>query len=81
MSKVIHIRDVDLIRALEDGAEIVAGQRRFLLVELHHEDPEDVTDPEEVALIEEALRDTSPRLSGEAAREYLKARLGEHGLG
>lgn len=40
-----------------------------------------MTDPEEVALIREALQDTSPRLSGDEARAYLKARLKEHGIG
>ncbi len=83
MSKAVHVRDVELIRALEEGADyLIAGQRRFLVVEVDEasEEPYHVTDPEEAALIREALQDTSPRLSGEAAREYLKARLREHGI-
>lgn len=50
-------------------------------LELPGEEPEVGTDPEEVARIEGALEDGSPRLSGEAAREYRKARLREHGVG
>lgn len=84
VSKPIHIRDQEVIRAVEEGADcVVIGGRQFLLVEVDEatEEPYHVTDPEEVALIREALQDTSPRLSGEAAREYLKARLREHGIG
>lgn len=83
MSKPIHIRDTEVIRAVEEGADcLVIGQRRFLLVEVEEatDEPCHVTDPDEVAFIREALRDTSPRLSGDAAREYLKARLREHGI-
>ena len=83
MSKPIHIRDAEVIRAIEEGADyLVIGQRRFLLVEVEEatEEAYHVTDPDELALIREALRDTSPRLSGEAAREYLRARLREHGI-
>ncbi|HYG60917.1 MAG TPA: hypothetical protein VD902_22800 [Symbiobacteriaceae bacterium] len=83
MSKPIHIRDTDVIRAVEEGADLlVIGRRRFLLVEVDEatDEPYRVTDPEEAALVREALQDTSPRLSGEAAREYLKARLREHGI-
>lgn len=84
MKKAIQIRDTDVIRAIEEGADyLVIGQRRFLLVEIDEatQEPYRPTDPEEVALVREALNDTSPRLSGEAAREYLKARLREHGIG
>jgi len=83
VSKPIHIRDTDVIRAVEEGADLlVIGRRRFLLVEVDEatDEPYRVTDPEEAALVREALQDTSPRLSGEAAREYLKARLREHGI-
>jgi hypothetical protein len=83
VSKPIHIRDADVIRAIEQGADfVVIGQRRFLLVEVDEatQDAYQVTDPEDVALVREALQDTSPRLSGEAARDYLKARLREHGV-
>lgn len=84
MSKPIHIRDTEVIRAVEEGADLlVIGRRRFLLVEVDKaaDQPHLVTDPEEAALVREALQDTSPRLSGEAAREYLKACLREHGIG
>lgn len=79
MSKVIQIRDADLIRALEDGTEIVADQHRFLLVELHNEEPEDVTDPQDVNQLERALQNTRPLLSSDEARAYIQARLREHG--
>jgi hypothetical protein len=71
-----------LIRAVEEGADcLIIGQRRFLLVEIDEATEEPYhPDPEEVALIREAVRDTSPRLSGEAAREFLKARLRDHGV-
>ncbi|HWI63867.1 MAG TPA: hypothetical protein VNT75_18690 [Symbiobacteriaceae bacterium] len=71
MSKPIHIRDADVIRAIEEGADyLVIGKRRFLLVEVDEatEEAYHVTDSEEVALVREALQDTSPRLSGKAAR-------------
>ena len=83
MSKPIHIRDNEVIRAIEAGADcLVIGRRRFLLVEVNEatEEPYRITDSEEAALVSEALKDTSPRMSGEAAREYLKARLREHGI-
>lgn len=83
MSKPIHIRDTEVIRAIEEGADcLVIGQRRFLLVEVEEatDEPYRITDPEEAALVREALKDTSPRLSGEAAKDYLKARLREHGI-
>lgn len=84
MSKVIHVRDEQIIRAVEEGAEyLVIGQRRFRLVEAPEDTEEvhDVTDPEEVALIEKALRDTRPPLSGDEARAYVQARLKEYGAG
>lgn len=83
MSKPIHIRDADVIRAIEEGADyLVIGQRRFLLVEVDEatEEPYRVTDPDEATLIREALHDSSPRVSGDAAREFLKSRLREHGV-
>jgi len=84
VSKAINVRDAEVIRAVEEGADclVIAG-RRFLLVEVDEtsEEPYHVTDPDEVALVREALEDSSPSLSGEAAREYLKARLREHGIG
>lgn len=83
MTKSIHVRDAELIQAVREGTEyLIIDQRRFLLVEVDQasEEPYHVTDPEEAALVREALQDTSPRLSGEAAREYLKARLREHGI-
>lgn len=83
MGKPIHIRDTELIRAIEEGADcLVIGQRRFLLVELEEatNEPYRITDPEEALLVREAVKDASPRLSGDAARDYLRARLREHGI-
>lgn len=84
MSKSIRIRDHEVIRAVEAGADsLMIGQRRFLLVEVDAatDEPYRVTDPAEAALVREALQDNSPRLSGEAAREYLRARMRENGIG
>lgn len=84
MSKPIQIRDRDVILAVEEGVDsLLIGERRFLLVEVTEatDQPYRVTDSEEAALVREALQDTSPRLSGEDARKYLKARLREHGIG
>lgn len=83
MSKPIRISDTEVIRAIEEGADcLVIGQRRFLLVEVEEatEEPHVITAPEEAELVREAVKDTSPRLSGEAARDFLKARLREHGI-
>lgn len=84
MSNVIHVRDETLIRAVEEGAEyLVIGRRRFRLIEVPNgaEEPHDVTDPEEVALIEKALRDTRPPLSADQARAYVQDRLKKHDAG
>lgn len=84
VSEPIRIRDDEVIRAVEAGADsLMIGKRRYLLVEVDAatDEPYRVTDPEEAALVREALQDNSPRLSGDAAREYLKARLREHGIG
>lgn len=83
MSKSIQVRDPEVIRAVKDGAEyLIIDHRRFLLVEVDTatDKPYHVSDPEEAAVVREALQDTSPRLSGKAAREYLKARTREHGV-
>jgi hypothetical protein len=84
MSKTVRVQDAELIRALEGGAEVlVAGQRRFLVVQLDdsiNDEPYNVTDPEEIALIRKALQDKRPLLSGEEARAYVKARLKDHGV-
>lgn len=75
MSKSIRVRDAELIRAVEDGAEYLEiGHRRFLLVRVDEasEEPYHVTDPEEVALVREALQDNSPRLSGMSRTEVPK---------
>lgn len=83
MEKAIHVRDVELIRAVEEGAEyLIIGQRRFLLVEMddrNHDEPDDVTDPGEVALIRKALDNTRPLMSGDEARAYVQNRLNKHG--
>lgn len=84
MSKAIRIRDGELAQALEAGADyLIVGKRRFLLVEVDDvgDDMYEVTDPVEIELVLEAMQDTSPVLSGEEARAYLKARLKEHGIG
>lgn len=83
MEKAVQVRDVELIRAVEEGAEyLIIGQRRFLLVELDdssREEPIDVTDPEEIALIRKALASKRPLLSGEEARAYVRDRLKQYG--
>lgn len=86
MAKKIVYRSQDqaLERALEAGAEyLVVGNRRYRLVEVesHDGDYYEPTSPEEIRVVRDALADQSPRLKGEAAREYLRARLQEHGIG
>lgn len=44
-------------------------------------EPYDITDPAEIALIDKALQDPRPSLSGDEARAYVRARLKEHGVG
>lgn len=84
MAKSIHVRDAELLRALEEGADyLVAGQRRFLLVEVQEStgaEFHDVTVPEEVRILDEALQDTSQPLEGEEARKYLQERLNHYGV-
>ncbi len=84
MAKVIRVQDEHLRRALEAGAEyLVVGKRHFLLVEVSDQDEcefYDVTDPEEVQILDEALQDTSRRLRGAEARQHLIARLKEYGV-
>ncbi|HEY3365713.1 MAG TPA: hypothetical protein VGK74_11710 [Symbiobacteriaceae bacterium] len=83
MSKSVRVRDTELIRAVEEGAEyLVIGQRRFLFVAVDDspsDESHDVTDPQEIALIRKALDNTRPLLSGAEARVYLQARLKQHG--
>lgn len=83
MGKSVHVRDLDLIRAVEEGAEyLIIGQRRFRLVEADasvREEPHDVTDPDEIALIRKALDNSRPLLSGDEARAYVQNRLKKHG--
>lgn|GEM_PF-904312 len=84
MTKAVRIYDAEVIRALEEGAEIlIAGGRRFLLVQVQDDasEPYDITDPAEIALIDKALQDPRPSLSGEEARAYVRARLKQHGIG
>lgn len=84
MAKAIRVQDDDLRRALEAGAEyLIVGNRRFLLVEIDDQgDGEfyDVTDPEEVQILDEAIQDQSRRLRGAEARQHLLARLKEYGV-
>ncbi|HWI51847.1 MAG TPA: hypothetical protein VNT01_06885 [Symbiobacteriaceae bacterium] len=84
MAKAVRISDADVIRALEQGAEVlIAGKCRFLLVPVRDDgnEPYDITDPAEAAAIDKALQDPRPFLSGEEARAYVRARLKEHGIG
>jgi len=84
VTKAVRIHDAEVIRALEEGAEIlIAGGRRFVLVPVQDDgtEPYDITDPAEVTLIDEALQDPRPSLSGDEARAYVRARLKEHGIG
>lgn len=84
MTKAVRIHDAEVIRALEEGADILlAGGRRFLLVQVQDDgrEPYDLTDPAEIALIDQALEDSRPSLSGEEARAYVRAQLKKHGIG
>lgn len=84
MTKAVRIHDAEVIRALEEGAEIlIAGGRRFLLVQVRDEGGKsyDMADPAEIVLIEKALQDPRPSLSGEDARAYVRAGLKKHGIG
>lgn len=84
MAKAVRVANEELLRVLEAGADyLIVGNRRFLLVEVA--DPGDcefydVTEPDEVKILDEALQDQSRRLSGAEAREYLAAKLREHGI-
>ncbi|MCL5045414.1 MAG: hypothetical protein M1598_01145 [Actinobacteria bacterium] len=83
MNKAIQIDDVELLRAIQEGADyLIAGKRRFLLVEVPDPNGQayDVGDPAETQVVKEALHDNSLRLEGEAARKYLKARLKDYGV-
>lgn len=78
MTKAVRINDTEVIRALEEGAEVlIAGERRFLLVRVRDDgsEPYDITNPAEIAAIDKALQDPRPSLSGEEARAYVRARL------
>lgn len=44
-------------------------------------EPYDLTDPVEIVLIDQALQDPRPSLSGEEARAYVRAQLKKHGIG
>lgn len=83
MTRSVRVGDGELIRAVEEGAEyLIIGQRRFRLVEVDsnaEEEPYDVTDPDEIALIRKALDNTRPLLSGDEARAYVQARTKKHG--
>jgi hypothetical protein len=84
VSKSVRVQEPEVILAVEQGADrLIIGQRQFLLVEVDKaaEVSYRPTDSEEVAMVREAIADKSPRLSGEAAREFLKARLRDHGIG
>ncbi len=84
MPKAVRVHDDNLRRALEAGAEyLIVGNRRFLLVEVADQgegEYYDVTDPEEVQILDEALQDKGHRLRGEEARQHLIARLKEYGV-
>lgn len=84
MARAVRIQDEELRRALEAGTDyLIVGNRRFLLVEVVDQGEcqfYDVTDPEEIQVLDEALQDTSPTLRGAMARERLRARLKEHGV-
>lgn len=83
MTNAVRVQDGALIRAVEEGVEyLIIGQRRFRLVEVDspaEEEPYDVTDPKEIALIRKALDNTRPLLSGDEARAYVQAGIKKHG--
>ncbi|HLO04754.1 MAG TPA: hypothetical protein VK191_16735 [Symbiobacteriaceae bacterium] len=84
MAKAVRVQDEQLRRALETGVDyLIIDNRRFLLVEVTDQgegDHYDVTDPEELKAVDEALQETSRTLRGAEARAYLDARLKEHGV-
>lgn len=84
MGKAVRVKDKELLRVLEAGADyLIVGNRRFLLVEVADEgegESYDVTNPDEVKVLDEALQDTSPRLRGEEARQFLRDRLKAYGV-
>lgn len=86
MGKPFRIEDDRLVRALEEGTEIViVGRRRFRLVEVEGDDlVEDgfyePKDPDEIRALEEALHDDSELMGAEEGRNYLKERLRHHGI-
>lgn len=85
VEKSYRVQDEEVSRAITGGANyLLVGKRRFKIVEVAEvpAEPEsyEVTDPEELRVLEEALNDKSRLLRGEEAREYLKARLREHGI-
>lgn len=87
MGKPFRIDDDRLVRALEEGTEIViVGRRRFRLVEVEGDnqvegDFYEPTDPDEIRALEEALHDDSEPMGAEEGRNYLKDRLRQHGIG
>ena len=87
MGKVVRIEDGQLARALVEGVEyLIAGQRRFRLVEVKGDEPEEgdfcqPTDPLEIQALKEALHDDSELMGAEEGRTYLKEQLRQHGIG
>lgn len=83
MAKVVRIQDRRLAREIQDAEYLEIDGRRFLLVEVESQDTDEyeVTDPDEIRAVEEALGDTSPLLDNEEALRYVKTKLREHGLG
>lgn len=82
MAKVVRIQDRRLAHEIQDAEYLEIDGKRFLLVEVESSETGDyeVTDPDEIRAIEEALGDTSPLLDSEEARRYLKTKLREHGI-
>lgn len=87
MGKSYRIDDDRLVRALEEGTDIViVGRRRFRLVEVEgdpqvEDDFYEPADPDEIRALEEALHDDSELIGSEVGRNYLKERLRYHGIG
>jgi tRNA(Ile2) C34 agmatinyltransferase TiaS len=88
VGKALRVRGNDrLAQAVAEGVEfLIIGRRRFQLVEVEGEEPvEEVfyepTDPEEIRVVEEALRDNSRVMEADEGRQYLKERLRQHGIG
>ena len=86
MERSHKVHDDEVSRALLDGVNyLLVGKRRFKVIEVTDvpDEPEgfyEVMDPDELRILERTRTGNPRYLRGEEAREYLKARLSEHGI-